>query len=63
MSRPKVITDMRQYQRDYHVRRRAVAITNGICIECNDDDAAPDRTKCQDCLTINANAQRERRAA
>lgn len=35
----------------------------GICIECVAEKASPRRTKCQTCLTINAAAQRDRRAA
>lgn len=51
------------YLRRYSASRRAIAVANGICIECNSDPAEEGKSKCPTCLAINANAQRERRAA
>jgi hypothetical protein len=63
MSRSKVITDLPAYMKAKNASRRQMAKLSGLCIECVNDDAAPNRTKCRACLEINATAQRERRAA
>jgi hypothetical protein len=60
---PKVITDLPAYMRKRNADRRAMAKKLGVCIECVGAKAAPMRTKCQTCLDINAEAQRNRRAA
>lgn len=60
---PKTILDLPAYMRGKNRERRDAAKLAGQCIECVAEKAAPGRTKCPTCLTINANAQRERRAA
>lgn len=49
--------------RVYHQKRRALAKKLGICVQCDDAKAMEARTKCFACLSIEAQAQRNRRAA
>lgn len=63
MSRPRTIVCLPSYMREKNAKRRAAAKLLGICIECASSKAAPARTKCADCLTVNRIAQQNRRAA
>lgn len=60
---PKTILDLPAYMRMKNAERRAAAKKARRCIECDSAPAAEARTKCPDCLQINAQAQRDRRAA
>lgn len=52
-----------EYAKRYHASRRAIAIANGICIECDTDKAAPGKTKCPGCLEINRLRYHQAKAA
>lgn len=44
---------------EYHKERRRVAKLSGICIQCNESQSEPERTKCADCRASES-AKRER---
>lgn len=50
-----------EYMRAYHAKRRAKARRKGCCWVCMERDAAPGKTRCNECIEDSKRRQAERR--